>query len=83
VGWRPSWGCHKPSGFLFYFAQLSRRISDALAEPAKTKHVGYLVWSLGWLSQPTGAAAMQCPSIKTAFEFPLRQMNTSDFHLID
>jgi hypothetical protein len=63
--------------------QLSRRISDALAEPAKTKQAGYLVWSPGRLTHPTGAAAMQCPSMKTAFEFTLRQMNMGDLHLID
>jgi hypothetical protein len=54
-----------------------------VAEPAKTQHVDYLVWSLGRLTHPTSAAAMQCPLTKSAFEFPLRQMNTGDFHLID
>jgi hypothetical protein len=55
--------------FVTYSAQLSRRISDALAEPAKTKHVGYLVRSLGRLTHPTGAAAMQCPLTNRRLNF--------------
>jgi hypothetical protein len=35
------------------------------------------------LTHPTGAAAIQCPSMKKAFEFPMRHTNTGNFHQID
>ena len=75
--------CHTPSRFLSRSSQLSRRFSAALAEPAKTKHVGYLVRSLTRLTHSTGATAMQCALMKKAFEFPMRHMNTGDFNYID
>jgi hypothetical protein len=54
-----------------------------MAEPAKTKGVSCFVWNIWRLTRCAGAAAMQCPLMKTAFECPLRQINTGDFHLIE